>query len=67
MKRYIISETQLRSFIEGFLLLECLMESDPPLEEIKAHVRQQEGCSWDEVVDTNFQRFVEARCAEIGS
>lgn len=67
MKQYIISEATLRSFIEESLLLECLMESDPPLEEIKAHVRQQEGCSWDELVDTNFQRFVEARCAEIGS
>ena len=39
MKRYVISEATLRSFIEESLLLECLMESDPPLEEIKAHVR----------------------------
>lgn len=67
MKRYVISEAQLRHFIEESLLLECLMESDPPLEEIKAHVRQQEGCSWDEVVDANFRYFVETRCAEIGS
>ena len=66
MKQYVISEATLRSFIEESLLLECLMESDPPLEEVKSYVRQQEGCSWDDVVDANLQRFVETRCSEYG-
>ena len=67
MKMYAISENTLRTFIEESLMLECLMEGDPPMEDIKDYVRRQENCSWDEVVDMNFQRFVEARCAEIGS
>lgn len=64
VKLYTISEASLRSFIEESLLLECLMESDPPLEEIKDSVRRQENCSWDELVENNMKHFIETRCID---
>ena len=52
MKRYIISEAQLRHFIEESLLLECLMESDPPLDTIKAQECEwEDNKSLDDIVD----------------
>ncbi len=57
MKTYVISEEELRHFIEESILLECLMESDPPLEEIKENVLRQEGCSWDALVDACLEKY----------
>ena len=59
MKRYIISEAQLRHFVEESLLLECLMESDPPLDTIKAQECEWENNkSWDDIVDGVLQKEI---------
>lgn len=59
MKRYIISEAQLRHFVEESLLLECLMESDPPLDTIKVQECEwEDNKSWDDIVDGVLQREI---------
>lgn len=59
MKRYVISEAQLRHFIEESLLLECLMESDPPLDTIKAQVCEwEDNKSWDDIIDDILQKEI---------
>ena len=59
MKRYVISEAQLRHFIEESLLLECLMEEDPPLDAIKAQACEwEDNKSWDDIVDDILQKEI---------
>ena len=56
MKQYLISEKDLRNLIAESLIAEFFVETDPDMESIKRAVYEEEGMSWDDIIDDILQR-----------
>ena len=56
MKQYLISEKDLRNLIAESLIAEFFVETDPDMEAIKRAVCEEEGMSWDDIIDDILQR-----------